>query len=107
MEEPDAQQLIATQAALSKAWKLALKSKSNTDTDPVIVALINYSKAYDDWNNAFNQRGLEVKAIGVENVELEAFSKSGADCPVGGNCDKLLVPTNAVVQMSITQLIPR
>lgn len=107
MEERDAQQMIATQAALSKAWKLALKSKSTTDTDPAIVALINQSNAYDDWNNAFNQRGLEVKAVGVENVELEAFSKSGATCPSGGNCDKLLVPSDAYVQMTVSHLIPQ
>lgn len=107
MEERDAQQMIATQAALSKAWKMALKSKSSSDTDPAIVALINHSKAYDDWNSIFNQRGLDLRAIGVENVELEAFSKSGATCPAGGNCDKLLVPTDAYVQMTVSHLVPQ
>ncbi len=105
MGERDAQQMIATQAALSRAWRIALKSKSTSDTDPAMVALINQSNAYDDWNNIFNQRGLELKAIGVENVELEAFSKSGATCPTGGNCDKLLVPADAYVQMTVSHLI--
>lgn len=107
MQEHDAQLLIATQAALSKQWRMALKSKSGTDTDPMIVALINESNAYDDWKNAFNQRGLEVKAVGVENVELEAFAKSGAVCPIGGNCDKLLVPSDALVQMNVSHLVPQ
>lgn len=107
MEEPDAQQLIASQAALSKVWKLALKSKNPEDTDPAVVALINDSNAYDDWKNTFNQRGLELKAVGVENVELDAFSKSGADCPIGGNCDKLLVPASADIQMNVIHLIPQ
>jgi hypothetical protein len=107
IEERDAQQRIANEAALSKAWHAALKSKSAADSDPLIVALINQSNAYDDWNNAFNQRGLEVKVIGVDDVELVSFSKSGATCPIGGNCDKLLVPANALVQMTVSHLIPQ
>jgi hypothetical protein len=107
MQERDAQQQVAIQAALSKAWKMALKSKSTDDTDPLIVSLINQSRAYDDWNNAFNERGLSVEVVGVEQVELEAFSKSGATCPSGENCGKLLVPGDAYVQMTISHLIPQ
>jgi hypothetical protein len=104
LQEPDAQKLVAEQAALSKIWRSAVKTRRPAKTYPLVVDFINQSGAYSEWNDAFRERGLQLKAVGIEELGLQPFSKSGAKCPTGVNCANLLVPNDALVQINI---VPR
>ena len=101
LQEPDVQKLVAEQAALSKTWRSAVKTRSVAKTYALVVEFINRSGAYNEWANDFRERGLELKAVGIEKLGLRPFSKSGAKCPMHMNCADLLVPNDGLIQINV------
>jgi hypothetical protein len=99
--EPEAIRKVAAYAASSKQWRAALETRSAATIYPLVTSFLNDSGAYQDWNSVFASHGLKLKVAGVEKVGMESFSKSGANCPVDANCDHLLVPSSASVQMNV------
>jgi hypothetical protein len=97
LQEPDVLKQVAGYAAQSKKWRPALKSKSVPEVYGLITDFLNKSNAYADLNTTFVKHGLMIHVAGVEKVNVQDFSKSGASCPPATNCQGLLVPSDAQV----------
>jgi len=105
--EAEAVRRAAVLEARSEKWREALRSKNMPRSAyPLVASLLNESGAYREWDSVFRKHGLTVKVAGVEKVIMEPFSKSGAKCPGGANCNHLLVPCDALVQMNIYPVAP-
>jgi hypothetical protein len=99
--EPEAVGKVAIYAASSKRWRRALKTKSVAAVYPLVTLFLNESGPYQEWDLVFRNHGLTLKAVGVEKVIMEPFSRSGATCPEATDCSNLLVPSDALVQMNV------
>ena len=88
-------------AARSDAWKAALRTRQVGKIYPVVTRFLNASGAYKEWVDVFGRHGLSLEVVGVEEVTMERFPHSGANCPRGIDCKSLLVPSSAFVQMNI------
>lgn len=100
--EPEAVKRVAAYAAPSKEWREALRTKRVSKIYPLVTSFLNKSHAYQEWDSVFKEHGLTIRAVGVEEVLVEPFSKAGVSCPTGMDCTNLLVPRDALVQMNIT-----
>lgn len=99
--EPDAISKVAVSAALSKQWRDALKSRKTPTIYALVTSFLNNSGAYNEWDAVFRKHGLTLRAVEVEEVIMERFSKTGAKCPAGANCTNLPVPIDALVQINV------
>jgi hypothetical protein len=105
LRETLARNRLAEFAAQSDAWRAALKTRRVARVYPVVTAFLNASGAYKEWVDVFRRHGLSLKVVGVEEVIMEKFSHSGANCPPGVDCRSLLVPSAALVQMNIGPIL--
>jgi hypothetical protein len=101
LREMVARNRLAEFAARSDAWRAALMTRNVAKVYPVVTTFLNASGAYKEWVDVFSRHGLSLEVVGVEEVIMERFSHSGANCPSGVDCKNLLVPTDAFVQMNI------
>jgi hypothetical protein len=105
--EPEAVRRVARYAASSKRWRGALKTKNAPVIYPLVASSLNGSGAYKEWDQVFEQHGLRLKVAGVEEVIMEPFSQAGSVCPGSADCNLLMVPKDALVQMNVEPIIHR
>jgi hypothetical protein len=103
LNEPEAISAVAQLAALSSAWRPALKSHSAATIYPLVTTFVNESGAYKKWNEVFEEHGFTLQIAGVEKVIMAPFSQSNAKCPKGADCQHLMIPVDALVQMNISR----
>lgn len=102
--EPEAVSKVATCAAASKLWRESLTTKNASVLYPLVTSCLITSGAYDEWDRVFRGYGLTLKAVGVENVIMESFSRLHATCPAGARCKTLRVPADALAQMNVVRI---
>jgi len=105
LNEPDAISKVASCAASSDRWRASLKTKSPSAVYPLVTACIRSSGALDGWDRVFKQHGLKLEVAGVEEVIMQQFSQANAKCPTGANCNGLIVPKDAMVQVNIVPVV--
>lgn len=104
LNEKEARMRLAGSASKSPAWRSSVRTKNVAKVYPLIVSFLNASGAYKEWSDVFSKYGLALKVVGVEEVEMEGFSKLGMKCPSGANCTGLLVPSDALLQINVVPL---
>ena len=103
LSEPDAIWKVAQEAVASAEWRRATK-RGPSRYYPLVTRFLNESGAYAEWDRVFQKYGLSLKVAGVEKVGMEPFAKLHMPCPQGNTCQRLLIPTDALVQLNV---IPR
>jgi hypothetical protein len=99
--ESEAVRRLAKHVASSRRWREALKTKKVAVVYPLVTSFLNSSGAYKEWDQVFERRGLVLKVAGVEEVIMEPFSQAGLNCPTGADCNGLVVPKDALIQMNV------
>jgi hypothetical protein len=105
--ESEAVGRVAGYAASSSQWRDALRTKKVSVVYPLVASFLNSSGAYKEWARVFEQHGLTLKVAGVEEVIMEPFSEAGSSCPRNADCNNLIVPKDALVQMNVDPIIHR
>jgi hypothetical protein len=105
--ESEAVRRVANYAASSGQWRAALKTKKASTVYPLVTLFLNSSGAYKEWDRVFEQHGLALKVVGVEEVIMEPFPEAGSNCPGSADCSDLLVPKDALVQMNVDPITHR
>lgn len=107
--EEEAVSRVAAHVALSRKWRTALKTHAASVIYTLVTKSLNDSGAYAEWDRVLREHGLAENIAGVEKVMMEPFSRTHTMCPQGANCNRLLVPMDAMVQMNLHKIamIPR
>ena len=102
--EAEAVSRVAAHVSMSGKWRAALKTRADSVIYPLVTKFLNDSSAYAEWDRVLREHGLTENIAGVEKVMMEPFSRTNAICPQGANCNKLLVPMDAMVQMNLHKI---
>jgi hypothetical protein len=105
--ESEAIDRVASCAAGSSRWGPALRTRSIPVVYKLVTSFLNDCEAYREWDRVFAVHGLALKVAGVEEVIMERFSKTTANCPPHADCRRLIVPADAFVQMNIERIPQR
>jgi hypothetical protein len=101
LDQTDAPERIAPFAAESKQWNSIARAHSASITYPAVTAMLNQSNVFQDWFSIFRAHGLEGDVAGIEKLGMTTFRETGAACPAKLNCNRVLVPATALVQVNL------
>jgi hypothetical protein len=100
LDQTNADKQIAPYAAMSRKWNSVARARSATITYPVVTAMLNESGVFQNWFATFRTFGLQGRVVGIEKLGTMAFKATGASCPVAVDCNRVLVPATALVQVN-------
>jgi hypothetical protein len=96
--EKDVTEKLAYACVDSKEWRASMRNKGKGKED-LVVELLNKSRAFEGYNEAFKLYGIRVRVTAAEKVWLMHFSHIPPRGPQDRANAKVLVPTDAMLGM--------
>lgn len=94
---------LAYKCADSQTWRSSMKDKGK-DKEQVLISLLNESKVYASYNEAFKLYGIQARVTEAEKVGLMRFSQVPPRNAHDRASAQLLVPADAMLGMRFSRL---
>ncbi len=99
----DVREKLAYACVDSREWHLSMHNKGK-DKEQIVVALLNQSGAYEPYNEAFNDYGIQVKVTEAEKMVLIHFSSLPRRYSRDRSFAGMRVPADAILGMRFSKV---
>jgi hypothetical protein len=99
----DVLEKLAYMCADSQTWRSTMRDKGK-DKERILISLLNESKVYEPYNEAFNLYEIQVRVTDAEKVGLMRFSQVPPRDARDRSSARLLVPADAMLGMRFSRL---